>query len=317
LVLRYVECRTVQEAAHMTDISRRQAHRDLHRGVERVTAIFWARRSTDMPIESSVAQLSSIESEVGRLEHHPGPTDMRALLEQAQDTVRRLATQRGVEIRAALPRHGVVVSADPELAQQVIVNLLSNTVQQSQTGLLQLRLTAGETHAQIALRYYPEAGAVSAFPVSAVIAQVVERLGWTVEHKAHCDGARVLSVRMAKHGPRVLVIDDNEGLVKMLGRFLTDQACQVIAATDGRQGLRLAQEQRPDVVVLDVMVPQVHGWEVLQRLRNHPETADIPVIICSVINDPGLAYSLGASLFISKPVSRSRILEALHQLAVL
>jgi CheY-like chemotaxis protein len=122
---------------------------------------------------------------------------------------------------------------------------------------------------------------------------------------------------MTTHGPSVLVIDDNEGLVKLIGRYLTDQACRVTAAADGREGLRLAQEEAPDAIILDVMIPQVHGWEVLQRLRNHPKTASIPVIICSVINDPELAQSLGASLFLPKPVSRSKILAALHQLQVL
>jgi CheY-like chemotaxis protein len=65
------------------------------------------------------------------------------------------------------------------------------------------------------------------------------------------------------------------------------------------------------------MMPEMDGWELLQRLRNHPQTADIPVVICSVINNPDLAYSLGASLFLPKPVSRDDVLEALRQLDVL
>ncbi len=65
------------------------------------------------------------------------------------------------------------------------------------------------------------------------------------------------------------------------------------------------------------MMPEMDGWELLQRLNTHPQTADIPVIICSVINDPDLAYSLGASLFLPKPVSRAGVLEALRQLGVM
>jgi CheY-like chemotaxis protein len=122
---------------------------------------------------------------------------------------------------------------------------------------------------------------------------------------------------MAIYGPTVLVVDDNEGLVKLLTRYLTDQACRVISASDGQEGLRLAKEHGPDAIVLDVMVPHIHGWEVLQRLRHDPQTANTPIIVCSVINDPGLAYSLGASLFLPKPLSRARVLEALRQLKVL
>jgi CheY-like chemotaxis protein len=68
--------------------------------------------------------------------------------------------------------------------------------------------------------------------------------------------------------------------------------------------------------VLDVMMPGMDGWEFLQRLRNQPTTASIPVIVCSVINNPGLAYSLNASLFLPKPVSRRDVLDALRQLNV-
>jgi len=63
-------------------------------------------------------------------------------------------------------------------------------------------------------------------------------------------------------------------------------------------------------------MPEMSGWEVLQRLRNHPKTAQIPVIICSVLNNPVLAYSLGASLFLPKPINREDVLSALRQLGV-
>jgi CheY-like chemotaxis protein len=64
------------------------------------------------------------------------------------------------------------------------------------------------------------------------------------------------------------------------------------------------------------MMPEMDGWEFLQRLRARPQTAATPVIVCSVINDPELAYSLGASLFLPKPIGRDDVLVALHQLGV-
>ncbi len=317
LVLHYVECRTVQEAAHMTDISRRQAHRDLRLGVEKVAATFWARRSTPTSQQPSVSQLSSVETEVARLEPHPSPTDLGELLEQAQETVERLATQHHIRFQIEAPRTPVIVSVDPAVAEQVMVNLLSNAIQQAQPGALHVALTFEADQASLSVRYLPEPTAASAPPVSLVVAQMADQLGWKVKRKDRPDGVRVITLQMATYGPSVLVIDDNEGLVKLIGRYLTDQACRVISAENGQEGLRLAQEESPDAVVLDVMIPEVHGWEVLQRLRNHPGTASIPVIICSVINDPELAYSLGASLFLPKPVSREKILNALHQLDVL
>jgi CheY-like chemotaxis protein len=116
--------------------------------------------------------------------------------------------------------------------------------------------------------------------------------------------------------PAVLIIDDNEGLVALLSDYLAGHACQVMATTDGWEGLRLAQDGSPDAIILDVMMPELDGWEFLQRLRSHPQTTTVPVIICSVVNDPELAYSLGASLFLPKPVSRDDVLDALRQVGV-
>lgn len=69
----------------------------------------------------------------------------------------------------------------------------------------------------------------------------------------------------------------------------------------------------PQAIVLDVMMPQVDGWEVLARLRQHPGTARIPVIICSVLADADLAAALGAMAVVPKPVTRQAFLSALDQ----
>ena len=91
----------------------------------------------------------------------------------------------------------------------------------------------------------------------------------------------------------------------------------VLAATNGASGLSLARDVHPDAVILDVMMPDMDGWEVLQRLRNHPATQQIAVIICSVFDDPELAYALGASSFLSKPVKREDIIKALRMESIL
>jgi CheY-like chemotaxis protein len=65
---------------------------------------------------------------------------------------------------------------------------------------------------------------------------------------------------------------------------------------------------------MDLMMPHMDGWELLQRLKLAPPTHTIPVIICSVINDPELAYSLGANHFIAKPLNKDALLSALHAL---
>jgi CheY-like chemotaxis protein len=210
----------------------------------------------------------------------------------------------------------VTLSTDPVVAEQVLVHTLSRIVHQSCPGELELALASRPGWASLELRCVPEPAAASAPVVDLVIAQLVDRLGWTVRQEDKATGTRVVTLRMTARGPTVLVIDDNEGLVELLVRYLTDQACRVVAATSGQEGLRLAGEAPPDAIVLDVMMPGMQGWEFLQRLRNQPRLHRIPVIVCSIINNPDLAYSLGASLFLPKPVSRRDVLEALRQVGV-
>jgi CheY-like chemotaxis protein len=143
----------------------------------------------------------------------------------------------------------------------------------------------------------PKTEAGSAAPANEVLAQLTERLGWTVQATTQPDDNRVVNIRLTRSAPTVLVIDDNEGLVELLDRYLTGQACQVLAATSGQAGLQLIGQTPPDAIILDVMMPDMDGWELLQRLRTSSQTATTPVIICSVFNDPELAYSLGPRCF--------------------
>jgi CheY-like chemotaxis protein len=167
------------------------------------------------------------------------------------------------------------------------------------------------------LRYRPEAGPSKVGIHAPIVVQLTERLGWQMEQSEDVAGRCVVTVKTKPYGPSVLVIDDNQGLVELLRRYLTGLMCRVWTATNGSAGLELAAQLSPDAIILDVMMPEMDGWELLQRLRSHPSTAAIPVIICSVFNDPELAYSLGASTILTKPVKQIDLVDALRQLRVL
>jgi len=319
LLMHYVEGMTVQETARELGISRRQAHRDLRRGEQSVAEILWARLPEAVTLEeNSAAQLSSVQTEMARLETYLQPTDVGQLLQRAREAVAQMAAQRGVTLDVQTPPKPAIVPTDGVLARQVLVDALSRAVEQARPGPLHAFLVLEDACTWLTLRYAPAPGAGETRAVSPVVAQLLDRLGWemTQEQGRGPAGERSVSLCMPARCPTVLVIDDNEGLVDLLSDYLTGHACWVTSATNGPEGLRLAQTLVPDTIVLDVMMPEMDGWEILQRLRNTPQTADVPVIVCSVINNPELAYSLQASLFLTKPVSRDDVLDALRQLGV-
>ncbi len=316
LHLHYVEGMTIHETARELSISLRQAYRDLRHGEESVAAVLWSRRAAPtLPGPGTVAvQASSVQTEIARLETHPRPVDLQQLLQYAQKAVERLAAQRMVDLRIVVTPEPMIVAADQPVAQQVLVNILSYAVQQAQAGALEVGLAPEKEQICLTLRYVRDPKATGALVINDVVMQLVARLGWAVQQEDQPAGRRLVTLRMPAHGSTVLVIDDNEGLVELLERYLVGYACRLVAASSGPAGLELAQELVPDAIVLDVMMPGMDGWELLQIMRTRPQTAAIPVIICSVFNDPELAYSLGASLFLPKPVSRDGILAALRQL---
>jgi CheY-like chemotaxis protein len=107
----------------------------------------------------------------------------------------------------------------------------------------------------------------------------------------------------------LLVIDDNADLVALFRRYLAGHQVSVIGITESEQALQLAAELQPALILLDVMMPGLDGWEVLQHLQSTPETGHIPVVVCSVMKEHKLAHSMGARGCLTKPVSQSDFLE--------
>jgi CheY-like chemotaxis protein len=111
----------------------------------------------------------------------------------------------------------------------------------------------------------------------------------------------------------VLVVDDNADLTALFQRYAAGHNLNVVGATNGAQALALARELRPQLIILDLMLAQMDGWEILQRLRRSEEAAATPIVICSVLNEPDLAFSLGASDYVTKPINQATLVDVLRR----
>jgi signal transduction histidine kinase/CheY-like chemotaxis protein/HAMP domain-containing protein len=113
----------------------------------------------------------------------------------------------------------------------------------------------------------------------------------------------------------ILVIDDEGKARNLLKDILTDAGYHVTMARNGKEGLRLALETRPSAITLDILMPEMDGWEVLRELKASADTAGIPVIIVSVSEDRLTGMALGAAGFVVKPVERSALLAEIEKLS--
>jgi CheY-like chemotaxis protein len=111
----------------------------------------------------------------------------------------------------------------------------------------------------------------------------------------------------------VLVIEDDPGARDLLTRFLAKEGYRVETADGGEAGLRLARELHPDIITLDVMMPDIDGWAVLSDLKADPELADIPVVMLTIVDNKNLGYALGAADYLTKPIQRDRLLAVLEK----
>ena len=111
--------------------------------------------------------------------------------------------------------------------------------------------------------------------------------------------------------PLVLVIDDDRIFRELLHRFLEKEGFRVLTAEDGAEGLRLARESRPALITLDLMLPSLDGWGVLKGLKADGDLAGIPVMMITIVDNPGLGHSLGAVEYLTKPIDWRRLATAL------
>ena len=112
-------------------------------------------------------------------------------------------------------------------------------------------------------------------------------------------------------GGTVLVVDDDEAVRELMQRFLGREGFRVVATGRGEEALRLAREIAPDAITLDVMMPGMDGWAVLAALKADAATADIPVVMVTIVDDRNLGYALGAADYLTKPIDRERLVAVL------
>ena len=125
------------------------------------------------------------------------------------------------------------------------------------------------------------------------------------------DSGKVSSSK-AEH--TILIIDDDPTVRDLMKRQLERDGFGVLIAEDGPLGIKIAIEMQPDAVVLDILMPGMDGWSVLRTLKASEETANIPVIMASILDEKNRGFSLGAADYLSKPVERDRLISSIEKL---
>jgi len=111
--------------------------------------------------------------------------------------------------------------------------------------------------------------------------------------------------------PVILIVDDNVPNLELIQAYLEDIECQIVQAHDGVEALNMVSRHKPDLILLDVMMPKMSGFEVCRRLKSNAPTSDIPIIMVTALNEFGdieRGIDSGTDDFVSKPVNRLELL---------
>ena len=114
----------------------------------------------------------------------------------------------------------------------------------------------------------------------------------------------------------IMVVDDNQDLVEIVRLTLESKGFKVRCAYNGQELLDSLERQKPDLILLDIMMPEMDGLEVFTRIKGNPDTASIPVILLSakaLEEDVRIGYKLGADEYITKPFTRTQLMTSIHR----
>ena len=116
---------------------------------------------------------------------------------------------------------------------------------------------------------------------------------------------------------RILIADDNVPNVELLEAYLIDVECEIAIAYDGQQAVDQVAQFRPDLILLDIMMPKLSGFEVCKKVKQNPETANVMVLMVTALNEPGdieRAVAAGCDDFLSKPINKHELLKRVENM---
>jgi CheY-like chemotaxis protein len=322
---RFTEQCTQVEVARTLGFSERQLRREEQQAVRVLAEYLWRRYGVEFRAleadATSGLETSSREQELAWLGKSlpPGTAVLSDVIAAVLRLVSALAEDLGVRLEATLPTQLLPAAMEPAALRQALLNALTPAIRAASHGTVRISAQGDGCEITILVRVqrHPAHG-------TALSQDDVECLEMARDLLTLGGGALVVSLERAftvtitlpaAGQATVLVIDDNVDTLQLFQRYLSGTPYHFYGARDPEKAISLAADVHPRIIVLDLMLPGLDGWEVLGRLRVRPETRDIPIVVCSILPQEQLALALGAAAFIRKPVSRATLLAILDRLA--
>ncbi|MCS6993391.1 MAG: GAF domain-containing protein [Anaerolineales bacterium] len=299
---------------------------------------------------NNILDLSKIEA--GKMELTFEEHNIADAINSVVSTSAGLVRDKPIKILQSVESGLPTVRADPMRLRQILLNLVSNAVKFTEqgtvtisaslhtpsTGIPEVLISVTDTGPGIA----PEDQKKLFQAFSQVDSSATRKTGGTglglsiCKHLVEMHGGRIgvhstlgkgstfyftlplfktpLPEALDEQQRIILCIDDDTQVISLYERYLKSQGYQVISATNPITAKDMAQRIKPYAITLDIMMPEMDGWSLLKELKADPETRNIPVIVCSIIEEQDKGFSLGAADYLVKPISQEDLLASLRML---
>lgn len=332
LHFRYVEHLPQTDVAFQLGISERQLRREQMNAIELLAERIWQATAAVQQPPAAPGQValtaraddrSVIGSEMDWLRQQlaPGECYVGQALAKTLADVAALTVSYGVRIGLHNERddrddHDLGLAAVPPVAlRQAVLTVLTALVPRLAQQEIQLSAARGGVETRIRFAFDGRGRAIDDTCAGSIQAanQILNPFGGRVELRQGLPAHVEISVPTVNSVP-VLVVDDNPDATALMQRFAQGSRFHVVCTNDAHEALFLACEHGAKAILIDIMMPQVDGWDLLAELRHHPATQHIPVAVCSVLPQHELSRVLGARMFIQKPLTQDVFLRTLDAL---
>ena len=308
---RYIENVNSPELAKKLLLGERQIRRSQKKAIRAVALILWDRIHTQKDSLPDETETNSfvINREV---------INLNQVVQSVIDLFQNNFERESVVVEFDPSRDSLIVNSDRIILRQIIIRIFNLLLQKTDCRYIRLSIEqqAEDVHLRFDLPDVPfemEQFLTFLHSEENQISQWLNELNIQLEGMRSPQGFHLVVRFIGQEKKLILVVDDQEPALKMYERYLSRTNYKIYGLSKATKVLYKAIELNPALILLDIMMPKLDGWEVLQSLRLNEKTKHIPIIVCSAWGEPELAKSLGANYFLRKPIVQKELLEILER----
>lgn len=331
LAYRFIQGLTQDETAQMLNLSLRHVRREQKQAIGMLARRLWGQKyvgtpSTDKPAKKALQPpevtkravepttwRSQVQQELAALQKSaPGiVADVEEVISGVAKLAGTLISENNISLKVEPGSPNLTAAIHPSALDQILITAIEKLTQHMSSGQIILKAERDGETVVIVIAGHPVTA--EKVPESDLIWEVVTTLEGSVEVRA-AGNMITFELRLPSSDKvKVLVVDDNTELVHFYRRYTWGTRYQIVHLAEGRRAFETIEDSPPELIVLDVMLPDIDGWELLRQMRKHSATKSTPIIVCSVVRREELALALGATMYICKPVGYQQFVQALDQ----